>query len=89
MNASDPIKIIKKFLQGGAVHIWVLDVTFREDECRVRDRIAVQNMALLRKIALNLVRSDKSSRASLKGRRKMAGWDDDYMLQIITQKFHA
>ena len=68
---------------------WVLDVTFREDECRVRDRIAVQNMALLRKIALNLVRSDKSSRASLKGRRKMAGWDDDYMLQIITQKFHA
>ena len=65
MNASDPIKIIKKFLQGGAVHIWVLDVTFREDECRVRDRIAVQNMALLRKIALNLVRSDKSSRASL------------------------
>ena len=55
----------------------------------MRDRIAVQNMALLRKIALNLVRSDKSSRASLKGRRKMAGWDDDYMLQIITQKFHA
>ena len=63
---------------------WVLDATFRNDECRIRDRIAVQNMALRRKIALNVVRSDKSSHASLKSRRKMAGWDDEYLLQIIT-----
>src|SRR3954469_14085638 len=52
-----------------ALH-WVLDVTFREDDSRVRDRTAARNLALLRKIALNLVAKDRSSRASLRGRRK-------------------
>jgi hypothetical protein len=44
---------------------WVLDVTFREDDSRVRDRTAARNLALLRKIALNLVAKDRGSRASL------------------------
>ena len=52
-----------------ALH-WVLDVTFREDDSRVRDRTAARNLALLRKIALNLVARDRGSRASLRGRRK-------------------
>ena len=62
---------------------WVLDVTFREDDSRVRDRTAARNLALLRKIALNLVAKDRGSRASLRGRRKKAAWDDDYMLRLI------
>src|ERR687883_1899116 len=62
---------------------WVLDVTFREDDSRVRDRTAARNLALLRKIALNLVAEDRGSRASLRGRRKEAAWDDDYMLRLI------
>jgi predicted transposase YbfD/YdcC len=65
-----------------ALH-WVLDVTFREDDSRVRDRTAARNLALLRKIALNLVAKDRGSRASLRGRRKKAAWDDDYMLRLI------
>lgn len=68
---------------------WVLDVTFREDECRVRDRMAAQNLALLRKISINLVRQHHNSKASLKGRRKMAAWDDKYMQQVISGKFRA
>jgi predicted transposase YbfD/YdcC len=68
---------------------WVLDVTFREDGCRIRDRTAVQNFALLRKIALNLVRQHHASRASLKGRCKMAAWDNRYMEQVLTGIFHA
>lgn len=68
---------------------WVLDVTFREDECRVRDRTAAQNLALLRKIAINLVKQHRSSRASIKGRRKMAAWNNEYMKQVIAGKFHA
>ena len=68
---------------------WVLDVTFREDDSRVRDRTAARNLALLRKIALNLVTRDRRSRASRRGRRKMAAWNDDYMLQIITGQSHA
>jgi predicted transposase YbfD/YdcC len=71
-----------------ALH-WVLDVTFREDDSRVRDRTAARNLALLRKIALNLVARDRRSQASRRGRRKMAAWNDDYMLQIITGQAHA
>src|SRR3954454_20601326 len=68
---------------------WVLDVTFREDDSRVRDRTAARNLALLRKIALNLVAKDRGSRASLRGRRKKAAWNDDYMLQLIVGHAHA
>lgn len=68
---------------------WVLDVTFRKDDSRIGDRVAVQNMALLRKIAINLVRSDKSSRDSLGARRKMAAWNDTCMMKILTNQFHA
>lgn len=68
---------------------WVLDVTFNEDHCRIRDRTAVRNFALLRKIAINLVRRHQSSKASLKGRRKMAAWNNQYMEQILTGVFHA
>jgi hypothetical protein len=68
---------------------WVLDVTFREDDSRVRDRTAARNLALLRKIALNLVARDRGSRTSLRGRRKKAAWNDAYMLQIIANQAHA
>jgi predicted transposase YbfD/YdcC len=68
---------------------WVLDVTFREDDSRVRDRTAARNLALLRKIALDLVAKDRGSRASLRGRRKKAARDDDYMLQLIVGQAHA
>ena len=71
-----------------ALH-WVLDVTFREDDSRVRDRTAARNLALLRKIALNLVARDRSGRTSLRGRRKKAAWNDAYMLQIIANQAHA
>src|SRR4051794_13585656 len=71
-----------------ALH-WVLDVTFREDDSRVRDRTAARNLALLRKIALNLIAADRSSQTSLRGRRKKAAWNDDYMLRIITRQVHA
>ncbi len=71
-----------------ALH-WVLDVTFREDDSRVRDRTAARNFALLRKIALNLVVRDRSTQTSLRGRRKKAAWNDDYMLQIIANRAHA
>ena len=68
---------------------WVLDVTFREDDSRVRHRAAARNLALLRKIALNLVAADRSSQTSVRGRRKKAAWNDDYMLRIITRQVHA
>ena len=65
-----------------ALH-WVLDVTFREDDSRVRDRRAARNLAVLRRIALNLLGRDRSSKASVRARRKKAAWNDDYMLQLL------
>jgi predicted transposase YbfD/YdcC len=62
---------------------WVLDVTFREDASRVRERNAARNLALLRKIALSLARADTTLKASLKGKRKYAGWDDAFMATLI------
>ena len=70
---------------------WVLDVTFpgeplgstREDDSRVRDRTAARNLALLRKIALNIVGRDKTTKASVRARRKKAAWNDTYMLKLL------
>jgi len=73
-----------------ALH-WVLDVTFREDDSRVRDQTAARNFALLRKIALNLVARDRSSQTSLRGRRKKAAWQGSRirvcgpMLGVVTE----
>jgi predicted transposase YbfD/YdcC len=62
---------------------WVLDVTFHEDDSRVRDRAATRNLALLRKIALNIVGRDRTSKVSIRARRKKAAWNDSYMLQLL------
>jgi predicted transposase YbfD/YdcC len=62
---------------------WVLDVGFREDASRVRERNAARNLALLRRIALNLARADSTLKASLKGKRKYAGWDDSFMATLM------
>jgi predicted transposase YbfD/YdcC len=62
---------------------WILDVGFREDASRIRERNAARNSGLLRKIALNLARADATLKASLKGKRKYAGWDDAFMATLI------
>jgi predicted transposase YbfD/YdcC len=62
---------------------WVLDVGFNEDASRVRERRAARNLALLRRVALNLARADTTLKASLKGKRKSAAWDNDFMATLI------
>jgi predicted transposase YbfD/YdcC len=62
---------------------WVLDVGFNEDASRVRERTAARNLALLRKIALNVARANTTLKASLKGKRKSAAWDNDFMATLI------
>lgn len=63
---------------------WVLDVVFREDECRIRKGYAAENFAVLRHIALNLVRQEKSIKRGVKGKRLKAGWDNDYLGKILS-----
>jgi predicted transposase YbfD/YdcC len=62
---------------------WVLDVSFHEDQSRIRAGHAAENFAVLRQIALNLLQQQQTKRVSLKGKRKKAGWDTDYLLQVL------
>lgn len=62
---------------------WVLDIAFREDESRIRKDHAPQNMALLRHIALNLLKQETSVKVGMAAKRKMAGWDNAYLLKVV------
>jgi predicted transposase YbfD/YdcC len=61
---------------------WTLDVTFKEDQSRLRTGHAARNMAVIRHFALNLVRKAKD-KLSIKRRRKRASWDPNYLMQIL------
>jgi predicted transposase YbfD/YdcC len=63
---------------------WTLDIAFREDECRLRKGNAAENLAVLRHIILNLIKADKVTKLGVKNRRLKAGWDDSYLLHLIT-----
>lgn len=62
---------------------WVLDIAFREDACRLRKDHAPENLAIIRHIALNLLRQDTTSKIGVKNRRLKAGWDLDYLQSLL------
>jgi predicted transposase YbfD/YdcC len=62
---------------------WVLDVAFREDESRARNAHAAENFSILRKVALNLLKNEKSCKLGIHGKRLKCGWDDDYFLKVL------
>ena len=64
---------------------WVLDLSFREDESRVRSGNAAENLAVIRHLALNLLKQDQTINASIRAKRKRAAWDSDYLLAVISQ----
>jgi len=63
---------------------WVMDMVFRDDECRVRTEHAPANFTTIKHMALNLIRN-APGKDSLRLRRKVAAWDDDFLASIITK----
>lgn len=62
---------------------WILDVVFRENDCRVRTGHAPENLALLRRLALRLLSQETTVKRGIKTKCLKAAWDDRYLLKIL------
>lgn len=62
---------------------WALDVSFDQDNCRVRKDNAPENFAIIRHIALNLLKNEKTLKVGVKNKRLNAGWDHNYLLKVL------
>ena len=62
---------------------WVLDMAFDEGHSRIRTGHAAENMAILRQVALNLLKQEKQEKVGIKTKRKMCGWDHEYLLTVL------
>lgn len=62
---------------------WVLDVAFREDECQIQNRNAAANVSTMNRLALSALKGDTQIKRGIKTKRKVAGWNEDYLLDIL------
>jgi predicted transposase YbfD/YdcC len=88
--------ILSKFVSGGRfaeavrghwsienrLH-WQLDVTFQEDQCRLRQGHADVNFSILRRTALSLLKNETTLKVGIKNKRLNAGWDEDYLAKVV------
>lgn len=65
---------------------WTLDVVFKEDQSQKRAGHAAENFALITRLALNLLKNDNSSKISMKNKRHKAGWDNNYIIHLLTKQ---
>jgi len=65
---------------------WSLDLTYREDESRVRDRHFANNLSWLRRITLSLIKQHPGKESYIM-KRRMAGWSVDFLMQILTGQY--
>ena len=65
---------------------WVLDVALNEDRCRVRKDHAPENLAVLRHIALNLLKQEKMAKGGIHAKQLQAAWNQDYLLKVLASE---
>ncbi|MDR2659578.1 MAG: ISAs1 family transposase, partial [Spirochaetaceae bacterium] len=68
---------------------YVLDVAFGEDDSRLRKDNGPENMAILRKLALTIARSDTETKSSIIGRQKQTAWSNEYLERLLFQSSFA
>lgn len=86
---ADAVKIAKAVRQHWAIENslhWILDITFHEDKSRIRKDRAPENFSALRKIAVSLLKNAAHKRKSVRGRRKIASWDERFFLNAVFGK---
>lgn len=62
---------------------WILDVAFKEDQSRKREGYAAQNFSVITRIALNLLKTDTTTKQGIRGKRLKAGWDNEYLERVL------
>lgn len=87
-NITDFSKSVRKHWHIEVDLHWSLDVAFHEDHSQIRMGYASQNMALIRRIALNLLKQEKTHKNGIACRRKTAGWDHQYLLKVLEADRH-
>lgn len=85
LGAQDLLNAVYKHWQIENTLHWTLDVTFNEDASRIRKESSPENYAMIRHIALNILRSYKSIKYSVKRKLNMAALDDDFRAKLLNQ----
>jgi predicted transposase YbfD/YdcC len=65
---------------------WILDVAFREDDQNANVGNIAENMSMIRRLSLNLLKQEKTAKCGIQIKRQMAGWDNDYLLKVVGVK---
>jgi predicted transposase YbfD/YdcC len=82
-NAKRILHIVRKHWSIENELHWVLDVALNEDHSRVRKDQAPENLAVLRHIALNLLKQEKTAKGGVRAKQLQAAWDQDYLLKVL------